>query len=308
MKVFLCFAFEKGELQRGHLSPDKESRKLFAKCKGEALIIGVTDKRRCRGVLLPTPPPHPGSPPAAPGKPRVAPALPSLLPHRPRLLPHLPSIWGLVGRGVPQRTGVMDVPNMGCHDWRGNVEGVPLLCPLLWAGRSAASKAHPMLRPRVLLLGETTPWWKPGGEKFGARASQEHLFCHGSPAHPSCPQGWELGFTQDSLCSELGACGGEEDPLGTPLPLPREPLRSPASCPAHCVAGPVMGHLRGVGAGGVSCWGLWVTADGRGQQPGWGTGTVGLSPELGHQSSTAEPPSQKLRRRRATALSIIQKG
>lgn len=48
MKVFLCFAFEKGELQRGHLSPDKESRELFAKYKGEALIIGVTDKRHCR--------------------------------------------------------------------------------------------------------------------------------------------------------------------------------------------------------------------------------------------------------------------
>lgn len=32
MKVFLCFAFEKRELQRGHLSPDKESGELFAKC------------------------------------------------------------------------------------------------------------------------------------------------------------------------------------------------------------------------------------------------------------------------------------
>lgn len=35
MKVFLCFAFEKGELQRGHLSPDKESGELFAKCTEE---------------------------------------------------------------------------------------------------------------------------------------------------------------------------------------------------------------------------------------------------------------------------------
>lgn len=59
MKVFLCFAFEKGELQRGHLSPDKESRELFAKCKGEALIIGVTDKRCCR--VSSCPPPRPVS-------------------------------------------------------------------------------------------------------------------------------------------------------------------------------------------------------------------------------------------------------
>lgn len=47
MKVFLCFAFEKGELQRGHLSPDKESRELFAKCRGETLITSMTDKHCC---------------------------------------------------------------------------------------------------------------------------------------------------------------------------------------------------------------------------------------------------------------------
>lgn len=125
---------------------------------------------------------------------------------------------------------------------------------------------------------------------------------------PAARRAGSWGSPRTRCVQSWGHLGGEEDPSGTSLPLPREPLRSPASCPVRRAAGPVMGHLRGIGAGGVSCWGSWVTADGRGQQPGWGTGTVGLSPELGHQSPTAEPPSQKLRRRRATALSIIQKG
>lgn len=90
MKVFLCFAFEKGELQRGHLSPDKESCELFAKRKGEALIIGVTDKRCCRVSSCPPLRPVPAASPAAPGKPGVAPALLSLPPCRPQLLPRPP--------------------------------------------------------------------------------------------------------------------------------------------------------------------------------------------------------------------------
>lgn len=88
MKVFLCFAFEKGELQRGHLSPDKESRQVFAKCKGEALIMGPTDKRRCR--VSSCPPLHPV--PAAPSKPQVAPAFLSLLTPRSQILSHLPRL------------------------------------------------------------------------------------------------------------------------------------------------------------------------------------------------------------------------
>lgn len=118
MKVFLCFAFEKGELQRGHLSPDKESRELFAKCKGEALIIGVTDKRRCR--VSSCPPLRPG--PAAPGKPWVAPAPLSLRPRCPQLLPRVPSVPGWWARA-------MDGTSMGAAG--GQCGGLPIASPVL---------------------------------------------------------------------------------------------------------------------------------------------------------------------------------
>lgn len=50
----------------------------------------------------------------------------------------------------------------------------------------------------------------------------------------------------------------------------------------------------GLGLVGSLCWGPQVTADGHGQRLGWGLWTAGLSPELGHQTPTTEPPSQKL--------------
>lgn len=161
MKVFLCFAFEKGELQRGHLSPDKESRELFAKCKGEALIIRVTDTRRCRVSSRPPLRPVPAAPRQLPASTR-APV--SLLPCRPRLLPRLPSIRG---SGCPNScpapgdgTRAMDVPSMGAPtrlpQREGQRGGVPRYVPgadallknwELWAGRSVAGKAHPGPRP-----------------------------------------------------------------------------------------------------------------------------------------------------------------
>lgn len=94
------------------------------------------------------------------------------------------------------------------------------------------------------------------------------------------------------------------DPLGLSLSL--ESLLG--ACAQHVVQRGWDGASMGLGLVGSLCWGPQVTADGHGQQLGWGLWTAGLSPELGHQTPTTEPPSQKLCRGRAVALSIIWEG
>lgn len=135
MKVFLCFAFEKGELQRGHLSPDKESRELFAKWRGETLIISVTDKRCCW-----CPPAHPEP---CPSSSWVAPVPPWASPSSSLISSCARWTCGALGEG----TGVMDVPrgmrvpSMGAPTWLEGQHGVPHCCP------HYASTAHPVPAP-----------------------------------------------------------------------------------------------------------------------------------------------------------------
>lgn len=125
----------------------------------------------------------------------------------------------------------------------------------------------------------------------------------GSPRLPA-----KARFAPDSLRSEPGARGWKKShffssPFGR-APSPGPPARPglvPSGTRGTAGAEAVRGPLVPVGS---LCCGPQVAADGR----GWGTGTVGLSPELGHQTPTTESPSQKLDRRGATALSIIREG